>query len=1071
MSAASQAAYCELEIATAYSFLCGASLPESYVHRAAELGYTTVGITDDGSVGGLVRAHVAGRETGVRVACGARLRLAVDAQSSQHMSMLVYATDRSSWGGLCRLLTSGRRRAAKGEYRLTLSDLVRHHDGLLAILLPGRGSPPANAVIERLCDTFDDDRLSMSLHRHLDGDDDTEVMRRVSLASRFDVPVVATNDVRFHVPSRRRLHDVMTCIRLHCRIDDAGTQLLSNSERYLQPPQRMAERFASLPEAIDRSVVIATRATENFSLDRVRYRPPGDVCPEGMNENDRLRSLVDEGLRRRGGAESIRPQIDRECELIAELGYASYFLTVHDIVRFARGRGILCQGRGSAANSAVCWALGITAVDPARGNLLFERFLSRERGEPPDIDIDFEHDRREEVIQYIYRRYGRDRAALCATVITWRWRSAIREVGRVLGLSLDVIERLAKGGREGASADTAPSEGVVSLAIELATAFRGLPRHRSQHVGGFVITADPLEAIVPIENAAMDDRTVIEWDKDDLEAMGLLKIDVLGLGMLSCIRRCLDEVGGDPPMTLASIPAEDPDVYDMCCRADTVGVFQIESRAQMAMLPRLQPRCFYDLVIEIALVRPGPIQGGMVHPYLRRREGREAITYPNDAVRHVLERTLGVPIFQEQAMRLAMVAGGFTADEAERLRRAMGAWKRRPDTMQAIGGRLIDGMRARGYDQSFIDRCWRQIHGFSEYGFPESHSVSFALLVYASAWLKHHHPAAFACSLLNSQPMGFYAPAQIVRDAVEHGVTVRPVDVAHSRVGCTLEDQETGSPSLRLGLRMVRGLSRDDATLICAAAASGAADLQQLHAFGVGPGALRAAARADAFGSMGFDRQSALWEIRLIERGVLPLFPAGSAPPRVDPARGLPKVALDRQVRDDYQATGLSLKAHPVSFLRTWLETRGASTAESIRAAWPQSGGQPMRAAVGGLVLVRQRPHSAKGMTFMTVEDETGAANIVITPPVYRRCRAAIRLSPFVLVYGTIERRGEVVHLKAEEVVGCTIGPAVGEGTLYGEDQNEHDQHDDRDDDHQSSLEVRCSGWSAQHAATDPGST
>jgi len=1073
MNATSAATYSELEITTAYSFLRGSSLPESYVHRAAELGYTAVGIADDGSVGGVVRAHVAGRETGVRVACGARLRLEVDQQPAHHLSVLVYATDRSSWGGLCRLLTSGRRRSEKGAYRLTLVDLLRRHHGLLAILLPACRKPPASEAVERLCEAFDDDRLSVAVHRHLDGDDDAEVPARVAFAERIGVPVVATNDVRFHVASRRRLHDVMTCARLHCTIDDAGTRLLPNSERHLQPLDVMAARFGTLPEAIARSEAVALRATESFSLDRVRYKPPGDVCPAGVDENDRLRSLVDEGLRRRGGSASILPQIEKECELIAELGYASYFLTVHDIVRFARRRRILCQGRGSAANSAVCWALGITAVDPARGNMLFERFLSRERGEPPDIDIDFEHDRREEVIQYIYRRYGRDRAALCATVITWRWRSAIREVGRVLGLSLDVIERLAKEGSE-ASSQAPPSEGVVSLAIELAKSLRGLPRHRSQHVGGFVITADPLEAIVPIENAAMEDRTVIEWDKDDLEAMGLLKIDVLGLGMLSCIRRCLDEVGGDPPLTLANIPAEDAGVYDMCCRADTVGVFQIESRAQMAMLPRLRPRCFYDLVIEIALVRPGPIQGGMVHPYLRRREGREAISYPNDAVRHVLERTLGVPIFQEQAMRLAMVAGGFTAGEAERLRRAMGAWKRRPDTMRDIGGRLVAGMKARGYEQSFIDRCWRQIHGFSEYGFPESHSASFALLVYASAWLKHHHPAAFACSLLNSQPMGFYAPAQIVRDAMEHGVTVRPVDVVHSRVGCTLEDDEPKSPALRLGLRMVRGLGRDAATAICAAVAGGAADLQQLHGSGVGAGALRAVARADAFNSMGFDRQSALWEIQLIERGVLPLFPATAAPRRVELARGLPKVALDRQVHDDYQATGLSLKAHPVSFLRTWLEARGASTAECIRSARPEPEVGPVRAAVGGLVLVRQRPHSAKGMTFMTIEDETGAANIVITPPVYRRCRTAIRLSPLVLVYGVIERRGEVVHLKAEEVVGWEFGPH-GEHQhaerLYGEHQNEHDQHHYGDGHHQPPLKVGGGRGSAQNAATDPGVT
>jgi error-prone DNA polymerase len=1023
--------YCELEVTSNFTFLRGASHPEEYVATASELGYHAVAITDHDSVGGLVRAHVAAREHGIACVCGVRVCLRDEASP---LEVLVYPTDRVSWGGVCQLLSTGRRRAEKGACLLYLEDLLRYQAGLLAIVARfPREKAAYLPPLRKLRDTFDDDRLSLAAHRHLGGEDDAVVAARLEVGRQVGIPPVATNDVQFHVRDRRRLHDVLACIRMHCTLDEAKTRLLANSERHLKSPADMAALFADLPAAIERSGQIAARAA-TFSLSQVRYTPPLDNCPPGIDEDAHLRRLTESGLRERypdGVPAVVTEQVEQELPLIAELGFASYFLTVHDIVQFARGRRILCQGRGSAANSAVCWALAITAVDPARGNLLFERFLSRERNEPPDIDIDFEHERREEVIQYIYERYGRDRAALCATTITYRWRSAIRDVGAVFGLSRDVIERLAK---EGASSprvsrkSAVGSRGVVDLAVEVAGWLRGFPRHRSQHVGGFVITEEPLETLVPIENAAMEDRTIIEWDKDDLEAMGILKIDVLALGMLTCIRRCLDEIPSDRTLTIATIPAEDPAVYDMCCRADTVGVFQIESRAQMAMLPRMRPRCFYDLVVEIALVRPGPIQGGMVHPYLRRREGTEAISYPNDDVRAVLERTLGVPIFQEQAMRLAMVAGGFSADKAERLRRAMGAWKRRPDTMQQIGAELVAGMRARGYTEDFIDRCRKQIHGFSEYGFPESHSASFALLVYASAWLKCHHPAAFACSLLNSQPMGFYAPAQIVRCAKEHGVEVRPVDVNHSVIGCTLESSEGPHPALRLGLRMVRGLSRDDAALICEAVA----DLGQVHDLwslrqrGVGAGALRAMARADAFGSLQLDRQAALWEIKLIERGTLPLFPADTSTKACSQeARGLPEIRPERQVVQDYLATGLSLKAHPVSFMRTWLEARGTVTAAQLNdLESPPHGHPPRRVAAAGLVLVRQQPHTAKGMVFMTIEDETGIVNIVMGPDVYRRCRAAVRLCPAVIVYGVLQRRGEVVHLKAK-----VVAPASPAGT------------------------------------------
>jgi error-prone DNA polymerase len=1013
-----QHAYCELEVTSNFTFLCGASHPEEYVAAAAAMGYRSIAITDADSVGGLVRAKVEAEARELDLIYGVRLCVMSDAE----LEVLVYPTDRASWGRLCQLLSLGRRRGAKGACELSLQDLLHHHEGLLAVV--ASDVREANGGVASLCvlrDVFEDDRLSLAVRRHFGPTDDEDVSYRIAVARRVGIPLVVTNDVQFHMPDRRRLHDVLACIRMHCTIDEAGTRLLPNSERHLKSPSEMATLFADLPEAVERSAEIAERAS-GFSLSQVRYSPPRDTCPAGVDEDDHLRHLTESGLADRypgGVPAAVSYQVEQELTLIAELGFASYFLTVHDIVQFARGRRILCQGRGSAANSAVCWALAITAVDPARGNLLFERFLSRERNEPPDIDIDFEHERREEVMQYIYKRYGRDHAALCATTITYRWRSAIRDVGRAFGLSLDVIERLAK---ESRSEDRSVAGPLVQLAVATATALRGFPRHRSQHVGGFVITQQPLETLVPIENAAMEDRTIIEWDKDDLESMGILKIDVLALGMLTCIRRCLDEIPCDPPLSIATIPAEDAAVYDMCCRADTVGVFQIESRAQMAMLPRMRPRCFYDLVVEIALVRPGPIQGGMVHPYLRRREGTEAIAYPNDAVRAVLERTLGVPIFQEQAMRLAMVAGGFSADKAERLRRAMGAWKRRPDTMQQIGAELVAGMQERGYRDDFIDRCWKQIHGFSEYGFPESHSASFALLVYASAWLKCHHPAAFACSVLNSQPMGFYAPAQIVRCAKEHGVEVRPVDINHSVVGCTLEPSDGPHPALRLGLRMVRGLSGDDASRICAAVADlgQVQDVWSLRERGVGAGALRAMARADAFGSLSLDRQAALWEIKLVERGTLPLFPADT-PRRVQGGgvrgAGLPVIGPEQQVVQDYRATGLSLKAHPVSFMRTWLDTRGAVTAAQLNELEPPPRGHPpRRVAAGGLVLVRQQPHSAKGMVFMTIEDETGIVNIVMGPDVYQRCRAAVRHSPAVIVYGDLQRRGEIVHLKGEVV-------------------------------------------------------
>ena len=1022
--------YADLHVTSNFSFLRGASHPEELVARAAALGHEAVAITDVNSLAGIVRAHIAAKETGLRLIVGCRLAM--------DFSVLVYPTDRAAYGRLCRLLTLGKRRAAKGECDLDLHDLVEHHEGLLAVVVP-----PVDLdgdFVETLAGmrrVFDDDRLSIATSC-LYGPDDGERMRQlVALSEHTRIPLAATNDVHYHVPQRRVLQDVLTSIRLGCTVAGAGLNVFPHAERHLKTGTEMTRLFAECPGAVDRTVRIARRAT--FSLDELRYQYPQETCPPGRSPIRHLGELTLEGARHRyprGVPEKIRDRIAHEMRLIDELDYARYFLTVHDLVRFARGRGILCQGRGAAANSAVCYCLGVTAVDPDRIDLLFERFISRERNEPPDIDIDFEHERREEVIQYIYRKYGRDRAALTAVVVSYRGRSAVREIGKTLGLSLDCVDRLAKSldwwDYDNVKQDRLrdlglnPNDPTIKRLFLLLREMLGFPRHLSQHVGGFVITKDPLCELVPIENAAMPDRTVIEWDKDDIDAMGMLKVDVLGLGMLTCIRKCFalvneaeasssDRTRLSRSLTVDSIPAEDPAVYDMICAADTVGVFQIESRAQMSMLPRLRPRCFYDLVIEVAIVRPGPIQGNMVHPYLRRRNGEEPVAYPDEAVREVLGKTLGVPLFQEQAMRLAIVAAGFTPDEADQLRRAMAAWRRKGDRMQEFGHRLITGMTARGYPRAFAERCFKQIQGFSEYGFPESHAASFALVVYVSAWLKKYHPAAFAAGLINSQPMGFYAPAQIVRDARDHGVEVRPVDVNHSQWDCMLEGDP---PALRLGLRLVRSLREDEAQMVAEAVRkrSRFESIEALwRASGVRVTALRALAAADAFASMGLDRQQALWRIQAFSDEALPLFAGVTASDRDPPGtEGLPRIPRPRKVIQDYAATGLSLKAHPVSFIRRDLQRRGAVPAVELKdpRKWPH--GAPI--AVAGIVLVRQRPGTASGIVFMTLEDETGVANLIVRPEIYRRDRAAARGKVVILARGKVERQGEVVHVLVERI-------------------------------------------------------
>ncbi|MCL4220858.1 MAG: error-prone DNA polymerase [Phycisphaerales bacterium] len=1137
--------YVELAVTTNFTFLTGASHPDEMVARAAELSHAAVAIADCNTLAGIVRAHTAAKEVGIPLVVGSRVRVGTsdeggkrrrdeeterrsergpsgsegltgDAQVSQgsppparqprptppqageeHLDILLFPTDRASYGRLCQLLTLGKRRAPKGECFLTLHDVLEHAEGTLGVVMPPRAMD--ERFVERvraLRAVFDDDRLSIAGRRVYAQDDAQHLKMTANLCDYVGVPMVATNYVHYHLPQRRMLHDVLTCIRHGCTIQRAGLRLASNAERHLKPAEEMARLFADEPRAIARTVEIAER-TRGFSLDQLRYEYPDEVVPAGQTATTHLRTLTWEGAAWRypgGVPEAVRAQIEHELALITELRYEPYFLTVHDLVQYAVSQGILCQGRGAAANSAVCYCLGVTSVDPTCVNLLFERFISRERDEPPDIDIDFEHERREEVIQYIYHKYGRHRAALTAEVISYRGRSAVRDVGKAMGLSLDLVDRMAKeldwweqgpGDPErlheiGLDAQDRHIAQVLALSQEL----MGFPRHLSQHVGGFVITRGALCELVPIENAAMEDRTVIEWDKDDIDALGMLKVDCLGLGMLTCVGRGLELLGrhlGTRHDLFASIARSptDADVYDMICRADTVGVFQIESRAQMSMLPRLRPRCYYDLVIEVAIVRPGPIQGKMVHPYLRRRSGEEPVVFASADIERVLGRTLGVPLFQEQAMALAVVAAGFTPGEADQLRRAMAAWKRSGRAILKFERKLIEGMIARGYDRRFAEQVFQQITGFSGYGFPESHAASFAIIVYVSAWLKRHHPAAFACALINSQPMGFYQPAQIVRDAREHGVEVRGVDANRSEWDCRLEEsdeatgrrsdeggkrrigEETedqgsaigqatsasidpggsrlgadvlrpvarsdpstwghGGPALRLGMRLVKGLVREEAERVVEGVRRFGPfrSLEEMRLrTGVRASTLVKLADADAFGSMGLSRQRALWEAHALRDAPAPLFEqprdeSGEQPTEpgseVDPA--LPEVPLQVEVAEDYLSVGLSLKAHPVSFIRDRLKAAGVT--QNCDLADERLCPHGRVVTVAGVVLVRQRPGTASGVVFVTIEDETGIANLILRPEVYERFRRVAKHSRTLACRGAIERQGAVVHVLA----------------------------------------------------------
>ena len=1014
-------AYAELQVTSNFTFLEGASHPHELVERAAELGHRAMAITDRNSLAGVVRAHVAARRISMRLVVGARLA------PGDGPEALCLPTDRSAYGRLSRLITLGRRRADKGRCDISWTDIEAHADSqVLVVLPPDNGLPGHGFAGELMRIAGRCPQVFLAASCRFDGRDRERLAMLAELGRATGASMLATNDVHYHRPGRRPLADVLTCIREHCTIDQAGQRLAANAERCLKGPGEMARLFEGYPEALDRSVEVADAC--RFDLDELAYEYPGEIVPDGETPQSYLARLVAEGARDRYGPfvpSRVRDRIDHELGLIERLAYAPLLsLRLRPRPLRPHEQGILCQGRGSAANSAVCYCLGITAIDPDRHDLLFERFVSVARDEPPDIDVDFEHERREEVIQYIYDKYGRDRAALTAVVICYRGRSAIREVGKALGLSADITGVLSRElrGRLDAIPGHAqlrtlgldPDDRRLRLTLELAATLIGFPRHLSQHVGGFVITREPLSDIVPIEKAAMDKRTVIEWNKDDIDALGMLKVDVLGLGMLTCIRKSFDLIAAHlgRRLDLATLPSEDPLVYDMLCRGDSLGVFQVESRAQMSMLPRLKPRSFYDLVIEVAIVRPGPIQGDMVHPFLRRRRGDEPVSYPSPELEQVLGKTLGVPLFQEQAMRIAVVAGGFTPDEADRLRRAMATF-RHTGTVGGFRDRLVEGMVARGYERTFAERCFAQIEGFGEYGFPEAHAASFALLVYVSAWLKCHHPAAFAAALLNSQPMGFYAPAQIVRDARDHGVVVRPPDVNHSEWDCTLETDaaSAGGLALRLGLRQIRGFGQDDATRLVAERGNGYDSLFTLdRRTGLAAASLERLARADAFGSVGLGRREAFWTIRGLAEPSLPLFADMAGDPEEDEG-DLPAPSPGEEVVEDYASLRLSLKAHPLSLLREALAARGIVRSDAL--AGIDAGN---RVRVCGLVLVRQRPGSAKGMIFATIEDEGGVANIVILPPVFERFRRPVLASRLLEVRGRLQREETVIHVVAEHL-------------------------------------------------------
>ena len=1008
--------YAELHCLSHFTFLRGASHPQELVERAADLGYTALALTDECSVAGVVRAHEAASERGLPLIIGAEFT------TVQEHRLVLLATDRAGYGQLCQLITLARGRRAKGDYALELNDLLTEPlDGCLLLWLDGD-----EADLQGLAQRFAG-RTWLVAELFATADREQRLADWQAQAQRLGLPVVAAGDVHMHARGRRALQDTLTAIRLGRPIAELGYALFPNGERHLRPLASLQALYP--PEWLAETQAVARRC--RFHLTELRYEYPHELIPSGHTPSSWLRSLVEQGARRlypSGVPGAVQQQIDHELALIAELAYEFFFLTVEDIVRWARTQGILCQGRGSAANSTVCYCLGITAVNPAEQSLLFERFVSKDRGEPPDIDVDFEHQRREEVIQYIYRKYGRDRAALAATVISYRPKSAIRDVGKALGLTLDQVDALTKTLTWWDSSEELPARirevgldpdaPVIQRLIVLVRELIRFPRHLSQHVGGFVISQGPVSALCPIEPASMAGRSVIQWDKDDLESLGMLKVDVLALGMLTAIRKCFDLIEGwtGERLQLATIPRDDPDTYAMIQRADTIGVFQIESRAQMSMLPRLKPANLYDLTIQVAIVRPGPIQGDMVHPYLARRAGREPVRYPSQAVRDVLKRTLGVPIFQEQVMQLAMVAAGFTAGEADQLRRAMAAWKRKGG-LEPFEAKLKAGMAQRGYSPEFADRIYQQILGFGDYGFPESHAASFALLAYASSWLKCHHPAAFTAALLNSLPMGFYAPAQLIGDARRHGVEIRPVDVLFSEVESTLESGPQGVPAIRLGLHRIKGMDLAVAARIvqwrrqlpAGQPARGAEALRQglMQIAGLGREQMEALAAAGALQSLSGHRHRAYWDAAGVEAPT-PLLG------RPQFAEGQPLLSAPTEGEDllaDYASLRFTLGRHPLALLRSRLDAHGAICARRLRELQT---GRPV--CVSGLVTGRQRPGTASGVIFMTLEDESGLINLVIWPKVLEQYRSAVLHAQLPLIHGHVQNEDQVVHVIARHL-------------------------------------------------------
>ena len=1009
--------YTELQVTSNFSFLRGASHPEEMVEQAAALGYREIAITDLNSFAGIVRAHAAAKKAGIRIIVGCRLNLL------DGISLLAYPANKAAYSLLCNLLTLGNRRAVKGECHLYKADVYKYSADVKFIVVPPAGlnelfdfDTSFSVALKEYKNAFGNN-LYIAATRRYQGDDSKYLYCLAALSSQLQIPLAATNDVHYHEAARRQLQDILTCIREKCTIHNAGYRLHPNAERYLKTNDEMLRLFRQYPEAIIHTQEIVHAC--QFSLDELKYEYPEEITTDGRTALEELTFLAWQGALERYGdiiPLKISKAIEYELFFIKEMDYAAYFLTVYDIVRYARQQNILCQGRGSAANSTVCYCLGITAVDPTKFDLLFERFISSARNEPPDIDVDFEHERREEVMQYIFNKYGRDRAAIVATVTQQHQKGAIRDVGKAMGLSVDTINRLSASvweftdewfegkclSEQGMNAGDQHLKKVLQLTKE----FMGFPRQLGQHTGGFVITRGKLCDLVPILNARMQDRTCIEWNKDDIDALGFMKIDVLALGMLTCIRKGFDiaKQHYDLDLTLANIPQDDPVVYEMISHADTIGVFQIESRAQQSMLPRLRPKEFYDLVIEVAIVRPGPIQGDMVHPYLRRRNGEEAVEYPSPELKEILHRTLGVPLFQEQAMKIAIVAAGFTPAEADGLRRSMATFKAKGLVTQ-YQQKLTKGMVQKGYTMEYAQRVFKQLEGFGSYGFPESHAASFALLVYVSSWIKCYYPDVFCCAILNSMPMGFYQPAQLIGDAIKHGVEVRPVDINYSLWDNTLEEKAGKYCVLRLGFRQVKGLRQDDCKILVSGRKKTYRTINEVRDAAVPEAALEKLAGADAFRSVGLNRRQALWEVSTKDRPTA-MFKGQSAADAANENISLPVMAPSEQVVQDYAATSLSLKAHPLSFIREKLEQLHIQPTALL--ATLKNGAL---VKVAGLVLVRQRPGTAKGICFMTIEDETGFANLVIFPDLFAKFRKEVLLSKLIMVEGRVQIEGEVIHV------------------------------------------------------------